>query len=114
VYIEETSREIATWYKKHCRYIKTNNPKSAYALQSLNNKLEYGTPDTTVCLIKQCDRDNKILIWENFFFMQYYHFRQKLVAEQIPHEYKCFSLWTGLATMLMLPPTWHPPTTLTQ
>lgn len=32
----QTGRNIKTHFNEHCRYIQTNNPKSAYALHILN------------------------------------------------------------------------------
>jgi hypothetical protein len=83
VYTGQTSRETNTCYKEYCGYIKTNN-QSAHALHILNQH-EFGTPDNTVRLIKPCNKNSKILIWENIF-IQNYHSRQKLVEEQIPQD----------------------------
>jgi hypothetical protein len=42
-YVGQSGRPIATRHKEHKRYIKTNNPGSAYATHILNNRHEYGT-----------------------------------------------------------------------
>jgi hypothetical protein len=46
-YIGQTSRGLKPRYQEHMRYIKHNNPKSAYALHILNNKHEYGPINDT-------------------------------------------------------------------
>jgi len=39
-YVGQSDRSIATRHKEHTRYIRTNNPISAYALHILNNRHE--------------------------------------------------------------------------
>jgi hypothetical protein len=41
-YVGQTRRNLKTRYIENCRYINTNDPKSAYAMHILNNKHEYG------------------------------------------------------------------------
>ena len=43
VYVGQSGRDINTRYKEHIRYIRTNNPTSAYASHILNNRHEIGT-----------------------------------------------------------------------
>ena len=40
-YVGHTGRNFKARYLEHCRYIKSNDPKSAYALHVLNNEHEY-------------------------------------------------------------------------
>ena len=42
-YVGQTSRSLQVRYKERIRYIKYNNPKSAYAQHILRNQHEYGT-----------------------------------------------------------------------
>jgi hypothetical protein len=42
------------------RYIKTNNPISAYALHILNNRHEYGNPEQTVQVLKACSTEKNV------------------------------------------------------
>ena len=39
-------------YQEHIRYIKNNDPRSAYALHILNNRHEYGNINDTMTLLK--------------------------------------------------------------
>ena len=51
-YIGQTSRNLKTRYNEHVRYIKNNNPQSAYAHHILNNRHEFGTIESTMTLLK--------------------------------------------------------------
>jgi hypothetical protein len=42
IYVGQTGRNFKITFSEHQRYIKTNNPKSGYALHILNNKHENG------------------------------------------------------------------------
>jgi hypothetical protein len=54
-YIGQRGGNFNTRNKEHCSYIKSSNPKSAYALHILNNRHEYGPLPTTMKLIKSCN-----------------------------------------------------------
>jgi len=54
-YFGQTGRSIEIRHREHERYIKTNNPISAYALHILNNWHEYGNPKQTKHLLKTCN-----------------------------------------------------------
>ena len=41
-YVGQTSRSLKQSYKEHTRYIKSNNPQSAYVLHILKNLHDYG------------------------------------------------------------------------
>jgi hypothetical protein len=43
-------------HKEHVRYIRSNNPTSAYATHILHNGHEYGTAKTTLQLLKHCQK----------------------------------------------------------
>jgi len=49
--------------KEHTRYIKTNNPVSAYALHILNNKHVYGNIKQTIELLNSCNKGVTMNIW---------------------------------------------------
>jgi hypothetical protein len=65
-YIGQSGRPITTKHTEHTRYIKTNNPNSAYAMHILNNKHEYGTTNKTLKLLKQCNKGLKMNCWASF------------------------------------------------
>ena len=86
VYIGQSSRDINTRYKEHIRYIRTNNPISAYATHILNNKHEYGTAHSTIQILKKCDKRIRMNSWESMF-IQTYHQEGTLIMEQQVSEH---------------------------
>jgi len=51
-YIGQTSTDLTERYCEHIRYIRNNNPQSAYAQPILRNQHEYGTITDTVTSLK--------------------------------------------------------------
>ena len=49
-YIGQTSRNLSLRFRKHIRYIKNNDPQSAYAQHILQNIHEYGTLADTMTI----------------------------------------------------------------
>ena len=49
-YVGQTGGSFVKRHREHTRYIKTNNPVSAYALHILSNREEYGSPEHTMQL----------------------------------------------------------------
>jgi trans-aconitate methyltransferase len=68
-------------YKEHVRYIRTNNPKSAYAAHILNNRHEYGTAQETLQLLQNCQKGTRMDCWETLY-MQALHQQKVLIDEQ--------------------------------
>ena len=66
-FVEQTGRSIGIRHWDHTRYIKTNNPISAYTLHVLNNRHEYGNADQTTELLKTCNKGIKMNCWESLF-----------------------------------------------
>jgi len=54
-------------YQEHKRYIKQNDPQSAYTLRILNNSHEYGPINTTMTLLQQITQTS-VLIQCKFFY----------------------------------------------
>jgi len=77
----QSVRSITVRHKEHVRYIQTNNPTSAYALQILNNKHDYGTAEETLKLLKPCQKGTRMNCWETFC-MQLFHQHNTLIIEQ--------------------------------
>jgi hypothetical protein len=67
------------------RYIKTNNPQSAYAQHILHNRHEYGTLAETMTLIKPIQNESMLLPFEQFH-IQSLHQTGKLIPEQYPND----------------------------
>ena len=84
-YIGQTGRGINVRYKEHVRYIKTNNPQSAYAMHILHNRHAYGTAENTLQILRSCHKGSQMNNWEAML-IQYHHHRQILITEQLPYE----------------------------
>ena len=80
-YVGQTGRDIFTRHKEHTRYIKNNNPASAYAMHILHNRHEYGPAESTLKLLKRCPKDNIMNIWETMY-IHAYNQHNLLVPEQ--------------------------------
>jgi hypothetical protein len=68
-------------HKEHVRYVRNNNPESAYALHILNNKHEYGTAAETLELLNPCHKGTRMNCWETFC-MQAFRQHKLLINEQ--------------------------------
>jgi hypothetical protein len=83
--VGQIGRTIAVRHHEHMRYIKTNNPVSAYALHILNNRHEYGSPEHTIQLLQTCDKGKMMNCWESFY-MQIPQQQGLLIEEQKTYE----------------------------
>ena len=81
VYVGQSGRSINIRHKEHIRYIRTNNPFSAYALHVLQNGHEYGTIADTLQLLKTCQKGTRMNCWEASY-MQVFHQYKILITEQ--------------------------------
>jgi hypothetical protein len=81
VYVGQSGRAINVRYKEHIRYIRTNNPKSAYATHILDNRHKYGTEENTLQLLQACQKGTRMDCWEALY-MQALHQRKVLITEQ--------------------------------
>ena len=84
-YVGQTSRNLRARHQEHTRYIKNNDPRSAYALHILNNKHEYGTMEETMTLLRSIDKQTLLLPTEQLY-IQTLHDNNELIPEQIPNE----------------------------
>jgi hypothetical protein len=82
-YIGQTSRDLKTRYNEHIRYIKKNNPQSAYAQHILNNRHEFGTIQNTMTLLKPLHSQHLLTTHEQLY-IHYFHKNGKLISEQSP------------------------------
>jgi len=84
-YVGETSRNLKLRFQEHMRYIRNNNPQSAYVQHILQNQHEYGTLDNIMTLLKPL-KNNTMLIPYEQLFIQSIHQEGRLIAEQHPGE----------------------------
>ena len=85
MYIGQTSRSLNIRFQEHVRYIRYNNPQSAYALHILQNQYEYGQMNSTLTLLKPINNLNLLLLYEQYYIQSLHH-EGKLIPEQSPGE----------------------------
>jgi hypothetical protein len=85
-YIGQTGRDLNTRYKEHLRYIRTNNPKSAFALHILDNNHQYNSMDESLQLVVPCRKRNGLNLLENLY-IQLFRNLGLLMAEQNTFEH---------------------------
>ena len=59
-YVGQSRRSIGIRHKEHIRYIRTNDPQSAYALHILHNRHEYRTIENMLQLLKTCRKSTRM------------------------------------------------------
>jgi hypothetical protein len=72
-------------YQEHIRYIRNNNPQSAYAQHILNSRQEYGTIEEIMKLIKPTTHPLLLIPYEALF-IQLHQQKGQLITEQTPGE----------------------------
>jgi hypothetical protein len=80
-YIGQTSCNLKTRYHEHIRYIKHNNPQSAYAQHILNNRHEFGTTENIMTLLKPLHSQH-LLTTTGQFYIHSFHKNSKPISEQ--------------------------------
>ena len=115
-HIGQTGRYLNQRYREHIRYIRNNDPQSAYAQHILQNLHEYGSITDTMSLLKPIHKTSMLIPYEQLFFFQTFHHNGNLITEQSTGEQNpLFQL--AIDTMLTSVTTWKqkqinsPPTT---
>ena len=90
-YVGQTSRSLNIRFQEHIRYIRYNNPQSAYTLHILQNQHEYGHINSTMTLLKPLNNPNLLLPYEQYY-IQSLHQERRLIPEQSPGETNPLSL----------------------
>jgi hypothetical protein len=84
-YVGQTYQNLNLRYQEHVRYIKNNDPQSAYALHILNSRHEYGRINETMTLLKQINTPSLLLPYEQMYIQNFYR-NNELNSEQHPNE----------------------------
>jgi len=84
-YVGQTSRSLSICFKEHIRYIRSNNPQSAYTLHILQNQHDYGPMNNTMTLLKHIKNQSLLLPYEQYHIQSLHHNR-KLIPEQSPGD----------------------------
>jgi hypothetical protein len=85
VYVGQTSRNLKQRYQERIRYVRNNDPQSAFAQHILNNQHEYGTIEEIMKLLKPTNHTSVLIPYESFF-IQLHHQHGHLISEQNPGE----------------------------
>jgi hypothetical protein len=86
-YIGQSRRNLKSRFQEHARYVKNNDPQSAYALHILNCRHEYGNINDTITLLKHINNPSLLLSYEQMY-IQLFHRNNQLIPEQHPNEQK--------------------------
>ena len=108
VYVGQTSRSLKLHYQEHIRYIKNNNPQSAYVLHIPQNHHEYGPMNQTMHLLKSINSTSSLIPYERFY-LQSLHQGKKLIPEQSPGDLNPVSIdhWPSPTPNLTKPVARH-------
>jgi hypothetical protein len=85
-YVGQTGSSLKQRYKEHIRYIKYNNPQSAYAFHILQNRHEYGTMQDTISPLQFAQKGPRVSTLEHYH-IQKYQYNNKLIPEQNSGEH---------------------------
>jgi len=84
-YVGQTNRNLNLGFWEHVRYIKNDDPHSAYELHILNCRHEYGNINDTMTLLKQIKKPSLLLPYEQMY-IQIFHHNNELIPEQHPSQ----------------------------
>ena len=85
VYIGQASRSLNIRFPEHVRYIRNNNPQSAYAQHILQNQHEYGQMNSIMTLLKLLNNSSLLIPYQQYYIQTLYR-EGKLIPEQNPGE----------------------------
>jgi hypothetical protein len=80
-YIGQTNRNLSIRYSEHIKYIKNNDPQSAYAQHILRKIHEYGTLADNMTHLKNIHNPTKLIPYEQLFIQTFHHYGN-LISEQ--------------------------------
>ena len=82
-YVGQTNRSLNICFQEHIRYIRNNNPQSAYAQHILQNRHEYGQMNNIMILLKPLNNPNLLIPYEQYYIQTLYR-EGKLIPKQSP------------------------------
>jgi hypothetical protein len=102
--IGQTSRNLNQRYREHIRYIRNNDPQSAYAQHILQNLHEYGSITYTMSLLKPIHKTSILIPYEQLFIQTFHHNRSLITEQGTDEQNPLFQL--AIDTMLTSAATW--------
>jgi len=85
-HVGQTSLSLNMRYREHIRYIRRNNPQSAYAQHILRSQHEYGTMNYVMTLLKPHNNPNMLTPYEQLYLQALHQEGKKLIPEQCPGD----------------------------
>jgi len=101
-YIGQNIRDLTQRYREHIRYIRINDPQSAYSQHILRNQYEYGTITDTMTSLKPIHKTSMLILYEQLFIQTFQH-SGSLITDQIRGEQNPLfqlAIDTGLTSQL--------------
>jgi len=101
-YIWQNIRDLTQKYREHIRYIRNNDPQSAYSQHILRNQHEYGTITDTMTSLKPIHKTSMLILYEQLFIQTFQH-SGNLITDQIRDEQNPLfqlAIDTGLTSQL--------------
>jgi len=84
-YVGQMSCSLNIHFQEHIRYIKNNNPQSAYAQHILQNQHMHGQMNSIMTLLKLLNNPNMPIPYEQYYIQNLYR-EGILIPEQSPGE----------------------------
>ena len=81
VYVGQTSHSLNISFQEHIRYIRNNNPQSAYAQHILQNQHEYSQMNSIMTLLNPLNNPSLLIPYEQYYIQTLYR-EDKLIPEQ--------------------------------
>jgi hypothetical protein len=91
-YVGQTGRNLKSRFREHTRYIKNNDPRSAYALHILNCRHDYGNTDDTMTLLKQINTPTLLLPHEQMYIQSFHHNNEPIPEKHLNEHNPMFDL----------------------
>ena len=91
-YIGQSGRPITIRHREHLRYIRNNNPISAYAMHILDNRHECGQAEEFFKLLKTCTKGTRMNCWETIFIHMHYKHSILISEQQVTDTNPLFKL----------------------
>ena len=91
-YVGQSSRPITVRHREHLRYIRNNNPISAYATHILDKRHGFGSADETLKLLKSCTKGTRMGCWEALCMHIHYKHNILISKQQVTDTNPLFDL----------------------
>ena len=98
-YVGQTNRNLKPRFREHIPYIKNKDPRSAYALHTLNCRHEYDNTDDTMTLLKHINTQTLLLPLEQMY-IQSFHYNNELIPEHLNEHNPMFDLLHSDTTVI--------------